>query len=513
SKMIDMVAEVVVLQQYTNTSTATFEAKYVFPLDDSAAVCGFEAFINGKHVIGKVKEKEVAHKEYKEAVAAGHGAYLMDEERADVFTISIGNLPPKAKVVIKITYVAELSMVSNNGLESIQFKLPGSIAPNVRENTLIKGPVTQYAVDRVTVQESAVRKSSLVLSIEMPFSIRKLECTTHKVLIKQTDTKATIRLANNEQLGGGGFNFLVGLAEVHVPRMWVEEDDDGVGGQACMLAFYPEFEVEPVTNYRAIILIDMSQSMKGEGGKLETYSKKISLMILKQLPKNCLVNIVKFGSSYQELFVYEQVLSENVVWEKSVEFIQSCYANMGASEVWRPLTSLSWVNDYEGTDRLSNIFLVSDGQLGEEKRTLDVAAMLGGGRKSRVFTFSLGTTANQYLLKKISRSSGGSHEHFAFDAKSKWERKVSQQLEKAQQPVLTDIKVNWKTYNENEETQVSSALPKQAPEYISSLFNQSRVVVYGFVPHCRQAELSAKICGKEISTVVSVSELSVTKGK
>jgi len=32
-----------------------------------------------KHIIGEVKEKEKAHKEYKEAVAAGHGAYLMDE--------------------------------------------------------------------------------------------------------------------------------------------------------------------------------------------------------------------------------------------------------------------------------------------------------------------------------------------------------------------------------------------------------------------------------------------------
>jgi len=29
-----------------------------------------------------VKEKEVAHKEYKAAVEAGHGAYLMDQEKA-----------------------------------------------------------------------------------------------------------------------------------------------------------------------------------------------------------------------------------------------------------------------------------------------------------------------------------------------------------------------------------------------------------------------------------------------
>ena len=52
----------------------------MFPLDSLAAVCGFEAFINGKHIVGTVKEKEQAHAEYKEAVSQGHGAYLMDAE-------------------------------------------------------------------------------------------------------------------------------------------------------------------------------------------------------------------------------------------------------------------------------------------------------------------------------------------------------------------------------------------------------------------------------------------------
>ena len=68
------------LQEYHNTSSSTLEAKYVFPLDDMAAVCGFEAFINGKHIVGEVKEKETAHKEYKKAISEGHGAYLMDQD-------------------------------------------------------------------------------------------------------------------------------------------------------------------------------------------------------------------------------------------------------------------------------------------------------------------------------------------------------------------------------------------------------------------------------------------------
>lgn len=44
----------VVLQEYRNDNSSPIEAKFVFPLDDTAAVCGFEAFINNKHIIGKL---------------------------------------------------------------------------------------------------------------------------------------------------------------------------------------------------------------------------------------------------------------------------------------------------------------------------------------------------------------------------------------------------------------------------------------------------------------------------
>lgn len=68
------------LQAYTNDSNSAIEAKYVFPLEELAVVCGFEAFINDKHIIGEVKEKEQAHREYKKAISEGHGAYLMDQD-------------------------------------------------------------------------------------------------------------------------------------------------------------------------------------------------------------------------------------------------------------------------------------------------------------------------------------------------------------------------------------------------------------------------------------------------
>ncbi len=50
----------------------------------------------------------------------------------DVFTVSVGNLPPRASVLIKITYVAELSVDG----ELIVFNIPGSVAPWKKDSAL-----------------------------------------------------------------------------------------------------------------------------------------------------------------------------------------------------------------------------------------------------------------------------------------------------------------------------------------------------------------------------------------
>lgn len=51
------ILKVTVLQEYFNSSDEAIEAKFVFPLTEMAAVCGFEAYINDKHIVGQVSNK------------------------------------------------------------------------------------------------------------------------------------------------------------------------------------------------------------------------------------------------------------------------------------------------------------------------------------------------------------------------------------------------------------------------------------------------------------------------
>ena len=66
----------------------------------------------------------------------------------DVFTVSVGNLPPHACVLIKITYITELQVEG----EVINFRLPGSVAP-WKENSAKKDTTQVYILLKTTLVE------------------------------------------------------------------------------------------------------------------------------------------------------------------------------------------------------------------------------------------------------------------------------------------------------------------------------------------------------------------------
>src|SRR4051812_30686995 len=87
-------ARLCVRQRYRNGEARPVEAIYTFPLPSDAVLVGFAMECAGRRLAGEVKAREEAFAQYDEAVSAGHGAALLDEERRNVFTASVGNLLP-----------------------------------------------------------------------------------------------------------------------------------------------------------------------------------------------------------------------------------------------------------------------------------------------------------------------------------------------------------------------------------------------------------------------------------
>ncbi|KAG7240419.1 hypothetical protein INR49_026990, partial [Caranx melampygus] len=508
-KLMDLLSQVIIFQKYTNTRSVAIEAKYVFPLDDSAAVCGFEAFINGKHVVGKVKEKETARKEYKQAIEKGHGAYLMDQDAPDVFTISVGNLPPGATVLIKVTYVSEL-MVRDGG---ILFSLPGSVAPWQESAAL--NQTTQVTVEKVCVTDESVklvddsfhlaasddlflslREFTLDMSIEMPYEISKLQCITHKVKIKRTDCKAVVSVLQGEVMGAEGFQLSITLSEVHLPRMWVEKHPDK-DSQACMLVFYPDFDVNSGSaDDEVVLLLDTSESMRGESLHM---AQRVALQVLRALGHSLRVNVISFGTDHTEAFLTAQPLTE--ARQAAEKFIKHPSPIGGSTELWRPLRALSLLPPSRGT---RNLLLLSDGHIQNAELTLQL--LRDNAQHSRLFTCGLSPTANRHMLRALAQAGGGAYEFFDTKTKHNWAEKVARQVKRIASPGCSSVSVKWQQFNPTAPT------PVQAPKQLHALFNNCHTLVYGFVPHCTQATLLGNLSGQELKTMVSTSELQKTRG-
>jgi len=70
------------------------EAVLTLPLPVGAAVIGMTMKIGDREIAAEIKEREAARIEYEEAKEQGHSAAIVEQERAEVFTITVGNIHP-----------------------------------------------------------------------------------------------------------------------------------------------------------------------------------------------------------------------------------------------------------------------------------------------------------------------------------------------------------------------------------------------------------------------------------
>ncbi len=92
--IVGIFASTTIRQTFKNPTDQALEAVYIFPLPDRAGVTAFQMTVNGRVIDGVLKERLQARREYEAALQQGYRASMMEEERPNVFTISVGNLMP-----------------------------------------------------------------------------------------------------------------------------------------------------------------------------------------------------------------------------------------------------------------------------------------------------------------------------------------------------------------------------------------------------------------------------------
>lgn len=114
-----------VAQTFRNVFAEPLEATYVFPLPPSAAVIGFRMAVDGAVIEGRIDERGRAREDYQAALEQGRSAAIAEEDRPDVFTLRVGNIPPRALARVEFTLVVPLAVDS---LEAT-YRFPLVVAP------------------------------------------------------------------------------------------------------------------------------------------------------------------------------------------------------------------------------------------------------------------------------------------------------------------------------------------------------------------------------------------------
>eukprot|EP00727_Mastigamoeba_balamuthi_P011101 m51a1_g6613 hypothetical protein (1277) ;mRNA; f:23176-27645 len=321
-----LAAEVVVSQTFTNEWQTAIEATYRFPVDPMAAVTGFVAEVDGKRIVARCMTKAKAAQRYEDAIASGAGAYLLEQKAADVFCVSVGNLPAGKSVVVSLTYVVQLQARDR----SLRFVLPMTIAPKYCDPSLAEHgqPRAPASRDRPCV--------SIGVEISAASPATQAVSPTHDIAVEKKGDALSVRL--REAVAEMSTDFVLELQNaIGAGCSVVLEEWEGPESlpMAAAAVFCPEIgEVpDPALARELVVLLDCSASMAG--GPLRKASDVLEELAqcLGLLPPGTTLNIVTFGSRTKRLFIESQSISSPEAAQEVAELAHRLRPDHGGTQL------------------------------------------------------------------------------------------------------------------------------------------------------------------------------------
>ncbi len=402
-EVVGGLARVRVRQQYRNEESRPIEAIYVFPLPADATLVGFVMECAGRRLEGVVQEREQAFATYDEAMVQGHGAALLEQERANVFTANVGNLLPGEDTVVEVTYVQRVP--GDEG--ALRFCLPTLVAPRYIPGTPAGDRTAHGAADPTTRVPDADRISPAIdpsvayrLALDLVFRVGTdvtLRSPSHAIEVQR-------------EAGGARVSFRGGPTALDRDLVIVAEGEQGPieavaahreGERGTVaLTLVPELvraEKRASRGLSVVFVVDRSGSM---GGASMDEAKKALRLCLRQLREGDRFSILAFDDRV-EAFRDEPVPFTQKTLELADRWIEGVDAR-GGTELREPL--LTAVRLAQG----GLVVLLTDGQVGnEDEIARDVLAAAGD---ARVYPFGIGTNVSDALLRTLARKTGGALE-------------------------------------------------------------------------------------------------------
>ncbi|XP_046359724.2 von Willebrand factor A domain-containing protein 5A-like isoform X2 [Haliotis rufescens] len=436
----------------------------------------------------------------------------MEEHDAsgDIFRCKLGNLPPDSDAKLQFSFVTELAQETDG---SLKFVLPTVLNPRYNPSKEDGGTDEDTSFGNMNPCLYTLDFNGTVTSIQ---DIARVWSDSDKLLTSLTKGAVNIMkigLADTFRLNHN-LSFYVLYEEANKPKPTLEKGNKEKPGtlmdlDLLMLSFYPDLTVTAKHTVKAefIFIIDRSGSMMGTPIKS---AQESMLYFLKSLPVDCYFNVISFGSSYGALFPKGSERYSKESLTKAMVLQASLEANMGGTEILRPLEFVFRKNAPHGYCR--QIFLLTDGDVSNVDEVISLVKR--NSFDSRVFTVGIGDGVSTSLVRNVAKAGGGEVEFVT--GTDKLQEKVMKLLKYALQPAVTDLDLVI-------DLPAGLEVAFRIPYTISTIFSGQRRTMYTFLkgqaesgPTIGQAKLSGKMGGQSFTHTVTFDvnrDAVITSGK
>jgi Ca-activated chloride channel family protein len=470
------VARTEVTQEFENALPTAVEAIYVFPLPHESAVDGMSMTVGAREIRAVIKERDEARKIFEQARNTGHTAALLDQERPNIFTQSVTNIPPGGKVEIKLSVIELLKYEA--GVYEFAFPLvvgpryiPGNpislgdhgTMPNtnqVPDASQISPPVAGVH----TAETHAGHDVSMEINLAAGVPVGDVESTSHKIFADRTGADSYhIKLAHEAVLPNKDFILRYKVAGAGIDDAILTHSDK-TGGYFTLILQPPNRPPEKALVPRQLIFVlDTSGSMWGYPLDM---AKKTIQRALDNLRKDETFNLITFSGDTRILFPEPvPATPENVAQAKAV--LAGAYGG-GGTEMMGAIRAA--LGDDAGKDKpmeadpIRVVCFMTDGYVGNDA---EIIAEVKKHSDARVFSFGIGKAVNRFLLTKMAEEGHGDVEFVT--APGETQAAADRFYERVHSPVLTNITIDW------------NGLPvtEVYPREVRDLFSAKPIIITG----------------------------------
>ena len=462
-----------VSQCFKNGFAGPLEATYIFPLPPRAAVIGFRMIVNGAVIEGRIDERAQARADYDAAIARGQSAAIAEEERADVFTVRVGNIPAGALARVEFTLVEPLAIDS---LEAT-YRFPLVVSKRYCPGAAIDGDPTGAGILSDTdLVPDAARISPPVLLPGFPNPVRlgiRARIGGPTPLVEDLATSIPVNLVE----GGDGLQVVVEpgnrldrdfvlrwpLRVAAVPEASFAIESDalrpiGMGrkegsteapgdGTFSLVVFPPKLAKEARPPRDVVFLLDRSGSM---GSWLIGAARRAIARSLDSLSSDDRVAIIAFDNVLDQMHDSPTLIPATdrnrwsiLQWLGKIEArggTEMELALKAGLNLLKPLRKKKGdpkptASDAPARDPI--LVLVTDGQIGDEDRVLaQLQKSLGA---TTLHVIGIDIAANAGLLTRLADSSGGTHD--IVESEDRLDEVMDRIQERLVAPIVTDVRL------------------------------------------------------------------------